>query len=181
MNMQNGIYDAMIINHELRTKSGKDYIHIMVDVEDAMDGKREQWPVKVWLTTDGAIKRARVTLRKIGFDMDTPDGISPLIDDPKHLAGLPVQVEITDNPPYGQQCNIMLDDDKPIERSKAAGISAKLKSFAMDNEKPITPPKRSNAGQAMQGAKAPPKDSFAKENVTAAAQQAKEESDGIPF
>lgn len=179
--MDNGIYDAMIINHELRTKNSKDYIHFMVDVEDGFSQKREQWPIKVWLTSDGAIKRARATLRRIGFDMDTPAGISPLIDDPKHLAGLPVQVEITDNPPYGQQCNIMLDDDKPMEKGKAASISAKLKSYAMDNEKPIATPKRSNAGQAMQAATAPPADKFSKENIAAASQQAKDDQEGIPF
>lgn len=178
--MDNGIYTGEIVRHDLRTKSGKDYIYFAVNVDDGY-GKVEEWPVKVWLTTDGAIKRARVTLRRLGFDIDTPDGISPLLDDPHHLAGTLVEVEITDNPPYGQQCNIVLDDDKPMESSKTASISAKLKSFAMDNEKPLAAPSRTNSGQAKQKAKSPKPDPWDKANVKEAAKKAQDESDSIPF
>lgn len=179
--MDNGFYNAEIVSHGLRTtKDGKDYIYMAVDVDDGY-GKRQEWPVKIWLTTDGAIKRARATLRKCGFNMDTPDGISPLMDDPHHLAGTIVEVEINDNGKYGQQCNIDLGGDKPTEPSKLRGLSEKLKSFAMDNEKPLATPPRTNSGAAKQKAKAPPPDPFAKENRAEASQNAKDDGGDIPF
>lgn len=176
--MDNGTYDGVIAHHDLRTKNGKDYIYIAVEVDDGF-GKREEWPVKVWLTTDKAIKRARVTLRRIGFDMDTPNGISPLMEDRFHLAGTVVEVEISDNPPYGQQCNIVLDDDKPLESGRAKSLSAKLKSFATDNEKPIAIPEKTNAGQAKQQARKPEPDPW--DEPATAAEQAKRDSNDIPF
>lgn len=178
--MDNGAYTATILKHELRTSNDKDYIYFEMDVSDGW-GKTEQWPVKVWLTTDKAISRARSTLRKVGFDMDTPDGISPLIDDPTHLAGTPVEVEISQNGTFGQQCNIVLGDDKPMDKSKAANISAKLKMYSRDNEKPIEKKPKSNYQQSLGKAQQPPADKFAKENISAASQQAKDDGGDIPF
>lgn len=178
--MDNGFYEGEILNNDVRTKNGKDYIYLAVNVDDGF-GKKQEWPVKIWITTDKAVKRARSTLRRVGFDMDTRDGISPLMDDRFHLAGVIVEVEISDNPPYGQQCNIVLDDDKPADPSKLSGLSEKLRSYAMDNEKPIATPKRTNSGASKQKAVSPEPDPWDKDNTKAAAAKAKEDSGDIPF
>lgn len=169
--MEIGQYEGIITDNDVRQRNGKDYVHVGVEVDDGY-GKTENHIVKVWLTTDKAVKMARKTLKVCGFDIDQQD-LAILGEDRKFLAGISVPIEISDNPPYGKQANIAISEDKPVEKGKASSLTHRLRAAKAEGEPEVKPPQRSNYGQSLATA--------SRQEIKDEGKKAQEESGDIPF
>lgn len=177
--MEIGLYEGIITDNDVRIRNDKEYVHIGVEVDDGY-GKTENHIVKVWLTTDKAIKMARKSLKVCGFNIDEQD-LAILGEDRKFLAGNSIPIEISDNPPYGKQANIAISEDKPADKNKASSLTHRLRAAKAEGEKPFVEPTKSNYGQSLKASADLEPDPWDKKNLPEATKKAQDESDGIPF
>lgn len=169
--MEIGLYEGIITDNDVRIRNDKEYVHISVEVDDGY-GKTENHIVKVWLTTDKAIKMARKSLKVCGFNIDEQD-LSILGEDRKFLAGNSIPIEISDNPPYGKQANIAISEDKPADKTRASSLTHRLRAAKAEGEKPFVEPTKTNYGQSLATA--------SKQQIKDEGKKAQEESGDIPF
>lgn len=126
MSLSIGVYDAEIVSTGLgSTNKDSAYVSVLCRIED------DQISAKIWLT-EKSMGMAKKALKLCGFDIEKQE-LSALRDDPFVLAGKSIKVEITEDPKYGMQANVLLSDlsdakikklTQSLRKSKADGGEA---------------------------------------------------------